>query len=49
MQAVRSLGADTYTFMKATTNQRFAPTLKDNVEDMHIDAVADANKDEIQI
>ena len=47
MQAVRSLGADT--FMKATTNQRFAPTLKDNVEDMHIDAVADANKDEIQI
>jgi len=55
-----------YTFMQTTTNQRFAPTLKDKVEDANIpadvnavyelvingidvDAVADANKDEIQI
>lgn len=29
-------GADTYTFMKATTNQRFAPTLKDKVKDTSI-------------
>ena len=29
-------GADTYTFMQATTNQRFAPTLKDKVEDTSI-------------
>jgi formylmethanofuran--tetrahydromethanopterin N-formyltransferase len=25
-------GVDTYTFMQATTNQRFAPTLKDKDE-----------------
>ncbi|MEA1945404.1 MAG: formylmethanofuran--tetrahydromethanopterin N-formyltransferase [Euryarchaeota archaeon] len=29
-------GADTYTFMQATTNQRFAPTLKNKVEDTSI-------------
>ncbi|MCD6146077.1 formylmethanofuran--tetrahydromethanopterin N-formyltransferase [ANME-2 cluster archaeon] len=29
-------GADTYTFMQATTNHRFAPTLKDKVEDTSI-------------
>ncbi len=42
-------GADTYTFMQETTNQRFAPTLNDKVEDTNIDAVAAATKDEIQI
>ncbi|MEA3324824.1 MAG: hypothetical protein U9Q37_06770 [Euryarchaeota archaeon] len=34
---------------EATTNQRFALTLKDKVEDTYIDAVAAATKDEIQI
>ena len=29
-------GADTYTFMQETTNQRFAPTLNDKVEDTNI-------------
>jgi len=35
-------GADTYTFMKATTNQRFAPTLKDQIEDTNIPADVNA-------
>lgn len=35
-------GADTYTFMTATTNQRFAPTLKDKVEDTCIPADVNA-------
>jgi len=35
-------GADTYTFMQATTNQRFAPTLKDKVEDTSIPADVNA-------
>ncbi len=35
-------GADTYTFMTATTNQRFAPTLKDKVEDTNIPADVNA-------
>ncbi|KAF5414236.1 MAG: Formylmethanofuran--tetrahydromethanopterin formyltransferase [Candidatus Methanogaster sp.] len=35
-------GADTYTFMTATTNQRFAPTLKDKVEDTSIPADVNA-------
>ncbi len=29
-------GADTYTLMQTTTNQRFAPTLKDSVDDTNI-------------
>ncbi|MEA1868843.1 MAG: formylmethanofuran--tetrahydromethanopterin N-formyltransferase [Euryarchaeota archaeon] len=35
-------GADTYTFMTATTNQRFSPTLKDKVEDTNIPADVNA-------
>lgn len=35
-------GADTYTFMQATTNQRFAPTLKGTVEDTNIPADVNA-------
>jgi len=35
-------GADTYTFMQATTNQRFAPTLKGSVEDTNIPADVNA-------
>jgi formylmethanofuran--tetrahydromethanopterin N-formyltransferase len=35
-------GADTYTFMQATTNQRFAPTLKDKVKDTNIPADVNA-------
>jgi len=35
-------GADTYTFMQATTNQRFAPTLKDTVEDTNTPADVNA-------
>jgi len=35
-------GADTYTFMQTTTNQRFTPTLKDKVEDMDIPADVNA-------
>jgi len=35
-------GADTYTFMQATTNQRFAPTLKDTVDDTNIPADVNA-------
>jgi len=35
-------GADTYTFMTATTNQRFAPTLKDKVGDTSIPADVNA-------